>query len=797
MNRIIQWGFAKMKKRMLIFAVIISLLASSFLYGCRADTDEATKDSILEAILGQDDPIEMMKSVVRITEDSLSGIWINEFGFVCSYSDGVFIDNTGIEYADCKITEDGISGVSDQFEEEIVHIGIRIFADDTLEVNERIAVKAYSETGKQYLALLRSQLEGDWFSCDGSDASYESYNHFEDGKISVISTEGEEIGDSNSDSSNLSYGYTFENGILTLCICVNDSEIFENYYLQMKEDVMSLFCYGIRVNLYRKGSQAAEDAQSGKSLVTGDWIFVSSDNSEIAKWLFDGDETLSIKGYGNREGKNSRKYSVSRQNDEIMLVIDGKEYVIGILYSSDGYYIGIYDDEECYGELYSANSQDGLNYIEKAKTIYSLGEMKSRNFSQKSSVPEISSVSLTLDCMSNLWLQDSITVIEDSSIENTDFVCGATYEINCSEKLKNASVTFTYNPDQLPYDDEEALSIAYKDSQTESFKLMPTTIDSVHCTATAAITNVGTYALVDSFVFEGGKRDISELDPSSTSWARNCDTGDILSLIDLDYIQKSEGCFYVTNASELASAVYYVNTSDATYFDYSVTFISIENDIDLSNYEWAPMGWSDTTEEHPFYGQLSGNFHTINGLTIDSNDDDVGLIGWGLGSVADLSLTNASVSGSSNVGVLAGQAILGNYSNCHADGSVQGSSAGSLLGYEANVTLKNCSANVLVNGEQFDFLSWNEKEKSEIIIEDPVTITIDAEYTVTRPDVTGYQNLGWTVIYNGEVVLERLAENEYSYQYFSTDPGTYEIYLSAYVSGQYVPISNTLSYTIR
>lgn len=128
---------------------------------------------------------------------------------------------------------------------------------------------------------------------------------------------------------------------------------------------------------------------------------------------------------------------------------------------------------------------------------------------------------------------------------------------------------------------------------------------------------------------------------------------------------------------------------------------------------------------------------------------------------------------------------------------MQGSSAGSLLGYEAGVTLKNCSANVMVNGEQFDFLSWNEKEKSEIIIEDPVTITMDAEYTVTRPDVTGYQNLGWTVIYNGEVVLERNAENEYSYQYYRTDPGTYEIYLSAYVSGQYVPISNTLSYSIR
>ena len=81
-----------MKKRMLIFAVIISLLASSFLYGCRADTDEATKDSTSETIPGLDEPVDMTKSVVPLTEDSLSGIWICEFGFACSYSDGVFID---------------------------------------------------------------------------------------------------------------------------------------------------------------------------------------------------------------------------------------------------------------------------------------------------------------------------------------------------------------------------------------------------------------------------------------------------------------------------------------------------------------------------------------------------------------------------------------------------------------------------------------------------------------------------------------------------------------------------------
>ena len=54
------------------------------------------------------------------------------------------------------------------------------------------------------------------------------------------------------------------------------------------------------------------------------------------------------------------------------------------------------------------------------------------------------------------------------------------------------------------------------------------------------------------------------------------------------------------------------------------------------------------------------------------------------------------------------------------------------LGYEANCDKENCTADVEVNGKKFDFLSWNEQQKSEIKIDDPVTITIDESYTVTQ-----------------------------------------------------------------
>ena len=84
------------------------------------------------------------------------------------------------------------------------------------------------------------------------------------------------------------------------------------------------------------------------------------------------------------------------------------------------------------------------------------------------------------------------------------------------------------------------------------------------------------------------------------------------------------------------------------------------------------------------------------------------------------------------------------------------------------------------------------------MIENPVTITIDENYTVTRPEVEGYANLGWMVLKDGEQVLHRNAEGELSYCYFGNEPGhSYEIYLTAFVQGQYVPISNIIEYTVE
>ena len=295
------------------------------------------------------------------------------------------------------------------------------------------------------------------------------------------------------------------------------------------------------------------------------------------------------------------------------------------------------------------------------------------------------------------------------------------------------------------------------------------------------------------------KADLLSAYPDNDNWLNNAECGDILSLADKDHIDKcvQNGYFTAGTPQELASFVYYVNTQPVEQGQLSLVLTA---DIDLYDYKWAPMGWSGGgNSDHPFSFCVYGENHKITYMTIYSDYSNAGFIGWGtVCGVFDLDIENAIVTGDDNVGILTGQAIMGNYQNCHVSGTVNGSSAGSLLGYEANCDKENCTADVEVNGKKFDFLSWNEQQKSEIKIDDPVTITIDESYTVTRPEVTGYSNLGWMVYEDGKEMLHRNAEDELSYCYFGNEPGhSYEIYLSAYIKGQYVPISNIIKYTVK
>ena len=126
--------------------------------------------------------------------------------------------------------------------------------------------------------------------------------------------------------------------------------------------------------------------------------------------------------------------------------------------------------------------------------------------------------------------------------------------------------------------------------------------------------------------------------------------------------------------------------------------ITLDNDIDLSDIDWTPIG----TESRPYTGNFDGGGHTITGLKIDkSGTDYVGLIGC-LGSggkVQNVVLTNISVSGANCVGGIAGQTD-GTVENCSVNGTVTGkgfTDTGGIAGSNYG-TISGCSAEGTVTG---------------------------------------------------------------------------------------------------
>ena len=142
-----------------------------------------------------------------------------------------------------------------------------------------------------------------------------------------------------------------------------------------------------------------------------------------------------------------------------------------------------------------------------------------------------------------------------------------------------------------------------------------------------------------------------DTDPSVTEWGMTEEAADIVSLVDMDYIESSyEDVFYVEDASDLASLTYFINTYPYSRMDpddHLFVKVDLMADIDLSGYRWAPMGIRvGDDHEQGFAGIFAGNGHTISGLTISNDNDFNGFFGDIYGSaVCGLYLEDASISG--------------------------------------------------------------------------------------------------------------------------------------------------------
>lgn len=126
-------------------------------------------------------------------------------------------------------------------------------------------------------------------------------------------------------------------------------------------------------------------------------------------------------------------------------------------------------------------------------------------------------------------------------------------------------------------------------------------------------------------------------------------------------------------------------------------------DIDMAGINWSPIGRTSSAD---WYGVFDGQNHKISNLTATApaDADDMfatGLFGWSKGTIKNLTLENANVSGSHYVGAIAGYAEIGSIENCkvinstvtntHADNDKCGDKAGGIAGYVQCGSVKNCS----------------------------------------------------------------------------------------------------------
>lgn len=124
------------------------------------------------------------------------------------------------------------------------------------------------------------------------------------------------------------------------------------------------------------------------------------------------------------------------------------------------------------------------------------------------------------------------------------------------------------------------------------------------------------------------------------------------------------------NAKELVGLSLLVNGELGKYESFAGWELSLEQNIALTNIQWAPIGVSNS-----FDGTFNGNNHTITGLNVDAAKGYAGLFGWLKGTVQNL-----QVQGSAK-----------------ASGSV--SYIGGVVGYNDGGTVKNCLSEVNVNAE--------------------------------------------------------------------------------------------------
>lgn len=162
------------------------------------------------------------------------------------------------------------------------------------------------------------------------------------------------------------------------------------------------------------------------------------------------------------------------------------------------------------------------------------------------------------------------------------------------------------------------------------------------------------------------------------------------------------GDFVPSQGYEIINDVYHIYNADglikwATQNDAKSSNVILQADIDMSGEEWTPIG---SGMSYGYSGDFDGNGKYIKNLKVNVTAGNAGFFG-GLAEgakVHDIKFTGAEITGSSSVGVIAGES-LGIIDRCNVRNSkVTGNNAGGITGNNS-VQVNNCNVqDVTING---------------------------------------------------------------------------------------------------
>lgn len=382
------------------------------------------------------------------------------------------------------------------------------------------------------------------------------------------------------------------------------------------------------------------------------------------------------------------------------------------------------------------------------------------------------------------------------------------------EYLKNPILCFTYDANELRWVPEDNLIVLHYNEKTGFYDTVEgSLISKANSTCKVEINEAGIYMLVDAYDWYGvwgGADPEYKYDADYTlypsDWERENNTGSIMELVDKKWAVDNAPDFTVSTPEELASVVYYVNAFANPFDEINVT---LSKDIDLTGYEWKPMGWN-SAYDHPFVGTIDGQGHTITGMNIEVDYENCGFIGYSYDVVMkDINFVDAYVSGTKCTGIAGGEIYGTNtWNNVHTSGTVIGSyDYGGIVGREASLSFVDCSTSFDMNDDEtYEFMSYRKKMIDETEVVETFTLTLNDDYSITRDDFDGFKNLCWQIELDGVGILQRCATDPHTdepelvldtaYQWLNGETGTHTIYLTAYNGEFYVRVSNIIEYTI-